>query len=57
MTWLSSWPIRGMPQYAEHPTEQAAEAHALEVVRSGIASHATAFEANNIRALPDEGEP
>lgn len=29
MTWLSTWPSDGCPQYREHATEQAAEEHAL----------------------------
>lgn len=40
MTWLSTWPRYGRPEYAEHTSEAAAEAHAIEVVRSGIAPHA-----------------
>lgn len=40
--WLTSWPSNGIPCYAEHPTEQAAEEHAERVVRAG-ASHAVAF--------------
>ena len=54
MTWLTTWPTHGRPTYAEHATEQAAEAHAAEIVRSGTAAHATAFEATDIHVLPDE---
>lgn len=44
MTWLSTWPSNGRPAYAEHDTEQQAEAHATELVRSGKAAVATYFE-------------
>lgn len=44
MTWTTTWPRNGCPQYREHPTERAAEAHATELVRSGTATHATFFE-------------
>jgi hypothetical protein len=54
MTWLTTWPAHGRPTYAEHDTEQAAEAHALEIVRSGTAPHATAYE---FPVLPDEEKP
>lgn len=44
MTWLSTWPQYGRPQYAAHATEARAEAHATEVVRSGRAPVATIYE-------------
>lgn len=48
MTWLSTWlarpPAPSSPQYAEHPTEVSAEAHAVELIRSGIARRATFYE-------------
>lgn len=37
MTWLSTWPTPTGPEYAIHETEQQAEAHAVEVVRTGRA--------------------
>lgn len=43
MSWLTTWPEQGIPQYAAHATERQAEAHACEVVKSGRASVATAF--------------
>jgi hypothetical protein len=42
--WLTTWTRFDRPQYAVHPTEQAAEAHATELVRSGATTHATAYE-------------
>ncbi len=45
MTWLTTWPSTAHgPQYAPHDTEEAAEAHAREIVTTGRAPHATAFE-------------
>ena len=45
MTWLTTWPTTTSgTQYAAHDTEQEATAHAAEIVRSGQAPHATAFE-------------
>lgn len=49
MTWISTWPTHGRPTYAEHDTEQ----HALEIVRSGTAPHATAYQLD----LPAEEKP
>lgn len=43
MTWLTTWPHDGAPQYATHATERAAADHAAEVVRSKVAPHATYF--------------
>lgn len=43
MTWFSTWPTPTGPEYAIHETEQQAEAHAVEVVRSGQARIATCF--------------
>ena len=54
MTWISTWPRYGIPQYAVHDTEQAAEAHAAEIVRSGTATHATAYQANQPTVRPDD---
>lgn len=44
--WITSWPAKphGRPAYREHPTEQAAAAHADEIVRSGEAYTATYYE-------------
>lgn len=46
--WLSTWLARPPgptgPQYAEHPTEHAAEAHAVELIRSNASRHATFYE-------------
>lgn len=47
MTWVTAWP-GATP--IEHPNQAKAEAHATEIVRSGTASHAVAYEL----ALPDE---
>lgn len=44
MTWFTTWPVNGIPQYAEHRTEAKAEKHAEELVRSGRAAVATCFE-------------
>lgn len=46
MTWMTTWPTgtHGRPAYAEHDTEQAAEQHAVELVRSNTARTATVFE-------------
>ena len=43
MTWLTTWPANGRPQFAEHPTEAKAEAHATELVNSRRADVATVF--------------
>ena len=43
MTWFTTWPANGQPQYAEHQTEQKAATHAEELVRSGRAAVATFF--------------
>lgn len=43
MTWLTTWPVAGIPKFAEHDTEALAEAHAAEIVRSGESRIATAF--------------
>lgn len=42
--WFTTWPANGKPQYAEHHTEQAAEAHAQHIIRTGTAAVATYFE-------------
>lgn len=42
--WLTTWPLHGKPQYAEHDTESQAAAHAHELVRSGRTDTATFFE-------------
>lgn len=34
--WLSTWDHAGIPAYAEHPTEQAAEAHAETKRQGGV---------------------
>ena len=44
MTWLTTWPKDGKPQYAPHATEAKAEKHAEELVRSGRAAVAVCFE-------------
>lgn len=45
MTWMTTWPIGNSqtPQYAAHDTEQQAEAHAAELIRSKRAYHAVVF--------------
>ncbi len=46
MTWLTTWPTRdfsGCPAFAEHETEQAAEAHADELRKSKAALVAVVF--------------
>lgn len=52
MTWITTWPTGNsqIPQYAEHPTEAAAEAHAAELVRSKRAHYAVAFWASGVAA-------
>lgn len=44
MTWLSTWPRNGVPEYREHTTEAAAEAHARDVVLRGDATVAVVFK-------------
>lgn len=44
MTWLTTWPLYGRPQYAEHDTETQAATHAEQLVRSGRTDTATYFE-------------
>lgn len=50
MTWFTTWPANGVPQYAEHRTEQKAATHAEELVRSGRAKVATYFELDGLEA-------
>lgn len=35
MTWISTWPLHNCPQFAEHPTEQAAAEHAKTLRATG----------------------
>lgn len=50
MTWFTTWPANGQPQYAPHVTEQAAQKHAEELVKSGRTSVATYFEMDQLEA-------
>ena len=44
MTWLTTWQAADGTQYAEHPTEREAEAHANSLLRGNVAMRATWFE-------------
>lgn len=35
MTWISTWPLNNVPQFAAHETEQEAEAHAKQLRAQG----------------------
>lgn len=50
MTWFTTWPSNGRPQYAEHATEQAAANHADQIIRSKQADVATYFETGQLEA-------
>lgn len=50
MTWISTWPLNNVPQFAAHDTEQEAEAHAAEIVASGKSRVATVFETSTEEA-------
>ena len=50
MTWFTTWPHNGRPQYAEHATEQAAANHAEQIIRTGAAAVATYFESGQLEA-------